>query len=71
MSRSFADEVCNIIDDMKEKSFLFTNQNEDVKNMLMKVQESRSRERKRGTGNAKLYDDGNFIFSIQKKFFQK
>jgi len=56
---------------MKEKSFLFTNQNEDVKNMLMKVQESRSRERKRGTGNAKLYDDGNFIFSIQKKFFQK
>ena len=56
MSRSFSDEVCNIIDDMKDKSFLFTNQNDDVKNMLLKVRESRSRERKRGTGNAKLYE---------------
>lgn len=30
MSRSFADEVCNIIDDLRDKTFTFTGQNDDV-----------------------------------------
>ncbi len=56
MSRSFADEVCNIIDDLKEKTFSFTGQNNDVATMMTKVREGRSRERKRGVGNAKMYE---------------
>ena len=56
MSRSFADEVCNIIDDLKEKIFSFTGQNNDVATMMTKVREGRSRERKRGVGNAKMYE---------------
>ena len=56
MSRSFADEVCNIIDDNKEKTFSFANQNEDVATMMTKVREGRNRERKRGVGNAKMYE---------------
>ena len=56
MSRSFADEVCNIIDDLKDKTFSFTGQNDDVATMMTKVREGRSRERKRGIGNAKMYE---------------
>ena len=56
MSRSFADEVCNIIDDLKDKVFTFTGQNNDVATMMTKVREGRSRERKRGVGNAKMYE---------------
>ena len=56
MSRSFADEVCNIIDDLKEKTFSFTGQNNDVATMMTKVREGRSRERKRRVGNAKMYE---------------
>ena len=56
MSRSFADEVCNIIDDMNGKTFTLVNQNEDVSTMTTKVREGRSRERKRGVGNAKMYE---------------
>ena len=56
MSRSFADEVCNIIDDMNDKTFTLVNQNEDVSTMMTKVREGRSRERKRGVGNAKMYE---------------
>lgn len=56
MSRSFADEVCNIIDDMKDKSFILVNQNKDVATMMTKVREGRSRERKRGVGTAKMYE---------------
>ena len=56
MSRSFADEVCNIIDDMKDKTFSFTGQNHDLAMMMTKVREGRSRERKRGVGNAKMYE---------------
>jgi hypothetical protein len=56
MSRSFADEVCNIIDDMNGKTFTLINQNEDVSTMMTKVREGRSRERKRGVGNAKMYE---------------
>ena len=56
MSRSFADEVCNIIDDLKEKTFSFTGQNNDVATMMTKVREGRNRERKRGVGNARMYE---------------
>jgi hypothetical protein len=56
MSRSFADEVCNIIDDMSSKTFTVFNQNNDVATMMEKVREGRSRERKRGVGNAKMYE---------------
>ncbi len=56
MSRSFADEVCNIIDDMPSISFTFINQNEDVATMMTKVREGRNRERIRGVGNAKIYE---------------
>ena len=55
-ARSFADEVCNIIDDLKDKTFSFTGQNDDVATMMTKVREGRSRERKRGIGNAKMYE---------------
>lgn len=55
MSRSFADEVCNIIDDMKEKVFTFIDQNEEVETMMTKVREGRNRERKRGVGNARMF----------------
>ena len=47
MSSSFADEVCNIIDDLKDKVFTFTGQNNDVATMMTKVREGRSHERKR------------------------
>ena len=56
MSRSFADEVCNIIDDIPSKTFTFINQNEDVATMMTKVREGRNRERIRGVGNAKIYE---------------
>ncbi len=56
MSRSFADEVCNMIDDLKNKVFTLTGQNNDVATMMTKVREGRSRERKRGVGNAKMYE---------------
>lgn len=56
MSRSFADEVCNIIDDMNDRTFTFVNQNNDVKMMMTKVREGRNKDRKRGVGNAKMYE---------------
>ena len=56
MSRSFADEVCNIIDDMNGKTFTVINQNDDVSTMMIKVREGLNRERKRGVGNAKMYE---------------
>ena len=56
MSRSFADEVCNIMDDIKGKTFELINLNEDVNTMLSKVRESRSRERKRGIDTSKMYE---------------
>ena len=56
MSRSFADEVCNIIDDNKHIKFEFINRNADVEAMMNKVAEGRSQERKRGISNAKMYE---------------
>lgn len=55
MSRSFADEVCNIMDDNKNIKFEFINRNADVEAMLNKVAEGRSQERKRGICNATIH----------------
>lgn len=55
MSRSFADEVCNIMDDNKNIKFEFTNCNADVEAMMNKVAEGRNQERKRGISNATIY----------------
>lgn len=55
MSRSFADEVCNIMDDNKEKTFVFINRNADIEAMMNKVAEARSQERKRGISNATIH----------------
>ncbi len=55
-SRSFADEICNLIDSMKDKCFLLTNQTEDVKTMISKVSESRNRERIHGIANANMLE---------------
>ena len=55
MSRSFADEVCNIMDDNKNIKFEYINRNADVEAMMNKVAEGRSQERKRGINNATIY----------------
>ena len=55
MSRSFADEVCNIIDDNTDVKFVFINRNADVEAMMNKVAEGRNQERKRGISNAKIH----------------
>ena len=55
MSRSFADEVCNIMDDNKNIEFYFINRNADIEAMMNKVAEGRSQERKRGINNATIH----------------
>lgn len=56
MSRSFADELYNIIDTFKNKSFIYTHQNDVVETMMTKVAEGRSRERNRGISNPKILE---------------
>ena len=56
MSRSFADELCNIMDDCKDVKFDYVNRNSDIEAMMTKVSDSRSQERKRGISNAKMYE---------------
>jgi len=56
MSRSFADELCNIMDDMKQVDFSFINRNSDVTAMMTKVAENRNRERKRGVSTARMME---------------
>lgn len=55
MSRSFADEVCNIWDENKHIKFNFINRNADVEAMMNKVTDGRSQERKRGVSNATIH----------------
>ena len=55
MSRSFADEVCNIMDDNKNIKFEYINRNADVEAMMKKVADGRSQERKRGISNATIH----------------
>lgn len=59
ISRSFADELCNIIDDNKDKKFSFVGQIEEVRTMILMVQEGRRQERKRGIAHAKMYEFSN------------
>ena len=59
ISRSFADELCNIIDDNSDKQFSFVKQIEEVSTMISTVQESRRQERKRGIAHAKMYEFNN------------
>lgn len=59
ISRSFADELCNIIDDNKDKKFSFSGQIEEVRTMISMVQEGRRQERKRGIAHAKMYEFSN------------
>lgn len=67
MSRSFADELCNIMDENNNVSFCFINCSNDIDSMINKVKNSRSIERKRGVGNAKIYKFDS-IESLSKYF---
>lgn len=55
MSRSFADELYNIIDRPKEKTFIYQNRNAVVKAMMNAVSEGRSKQRKRGIQPAEIH----------------
>lgn len=55
MSRAFADELCNIMDDFKDVTFEFVNRSDEIEAMMNKVIEGRSQERKRGVSNAKIH----------------
>ena len=69
ISRTFADELCNIIDDMKSVKFSFINRSDEVETMMNKVVEGRSRERKRGVGNAKIFKIKN-LEELSKYFLE-
>ena len=56
MSRSFADELFNIIDSMNAIKFEFTGRNSDIEAMMTKVEAGRHSERQRGISNAKMYE---------------
>ena len=49
MSRSFTDELYNIVIDSPDKEFRYIHRNDDVRIMMEKVAEGRSRERQLGT----------------------
>ena len=55
MSRSFTDEVFNIIDSNKDKSFEFINCNDIVKSMLRIVANGREHERSLGIPHPMMY----------------
>ena len=55
ISRSFSDELCNIMDYAKDIKFEFINRSDEIEAMMTKVIEGRSQERKRGVSNAKIY----------------
>lgn len=56
MSRSFADELYNITDSFKDKTFIYTHCNDVVETMMTKVSEGRNRERVRGFSNPKILE---------------
>ena len=69
ISRTFADELCNIIDDMKSVKFSFINRSDEVETMMTKVREGRCRERRRGVGNAKIFKIKN-LEELSKYFLE-
>lgn len=70
MSRSFADELYNVVENFKQCKFTYSNRNEEVTAMMEKVSEGRQRERKRGISHAKIYEFhdmeslSNFLVSV-------
>lgn len=59
MSRSFTDELYNIVIDAPDKEFQYIHRNEDVRIMMEKVAEGRNRERQLGIPPAKMYTFNN------------
>lgn len=55
MSRSFTDEILNIMDSNNDKSFRFINCNDIVKSMLRVVSNGREHERNLGIPHPKMY----------------
>ncbi len=56
MSRSFADELCDVIEEFQGITFEFINRVEEIEVMMTKVSEGRKRERIRGISPAKMYE---------------
>jgi hypothetical protein len=59
ISRSFADELCNIIEDNKHLKISLSGQNSEVDIMLSRVREGRAQERKRGIARPRMYEFNN------------
>ena len=55
MSRSFTDELYNIVIDSPGKEFRYIHRNEDIRIMMEKVAEGRNRERQLGIPPAQMY----------------
>lgn len=55
MSRSFTDELYNIVIDSPDKEFQYIHRNEDICVMMEKVAEGRNRERQLGIPPARMY----------------
>lgn len=56
MSRSFADELYNVVESFDKKKFVYTHRNDVVTTMMTKVAEGRSRERQRGMSTPKMLE---------------
>jgi anti-anti-sigma regulatory factor len=54
MSRSFTDELYNIVITYPDKTFSYTGRNEDIRAMMEKVAEGRTRERQLGIPPAQM-----------------
>ena len=59
MSRSFTDELYNIVIGFPEKEFCYINRNDDIRIMMEKVAEGRTHERKLGIPPAQMYSFNN------------
>ena len=55
MSRSFTDELYNIVIDSRDKEFRYIHRNDDTRIMMEKVAEGRNRERQLGIPPAQMY----------------
>lgn len=55
MSRSFTDELYNIVIDSPDKEFHYIHRNDEIRIMMEKVAEGRNHERQLGIPPAKMY----------------
>ena len=62
MSRSFTDELYNLVNTMQGKVFRYTGRNDDIRVMMEKVADGRTRERKLGIPPAQM-----LFFDTQSK----